>query len=104
VGLTFFQHGTHKYFNFPPGQSYQGINLATMQGWAGTIELVAGSLILLGLFTDRPRSLPRGKWPSAISRCMRLKACSRREMGAKTLTFLLRFSLPRFCRAGPDQS
>jgi putative oxidoreductase len=51
VGLTFFQHGTHKYFNFPPGQSYQGINLATMQGWAGTIELVAGALILLGLFT-----------------------------------------------------
>ncbi|HEV2804666.1 MAG TPA: DoxX family protein [Chthoniobacterales bacterium] len=51
AGLTFFQHGTHKYFNFPPGQSYQGINLATMQGWAGTIELVAGALILLGLLT-----------------------------------------------------
>jgi len=51
VGLTFFQHGTHKYFNFPPGQSFQGINLATMQGWAGTIELFAGAVILLGLFT-----------------------------------------------------
>lgn len=51
VGLTFVQHGTHKYFNFPPGQSYQGINLATMQGWAGTIELFAGALILVGLFT-----------------------------------------------------
>jgi uncharacterized membrane protein YphA (DoxX/SURF4 family) len=34
-GVTFFQHGIHKYFNFPSGQSYQGINLATMQGWAG---------------------------------------------------------------------
>jgi putative oxidoreductase len=51
VGLTFVQHGTHKYFNFPSGPSYQGINLATMQGWAGTIELVAGALILIGLFT-----------------------------------------------------
>jgi len=51
VGLTFFQHGTHKYFNFPPGQSFQGINLATLQGWAGTIELFAGGLILLGLLT-----------------------------------------------------
>jgi putative oxidoreductase len=51
VGLTYVQHGTHKYFNFPSGQSYQGINLATMQGWAGTIELFAGALILLGLFT-----------------------------------------------------
>lgn len=51
VGLTFFQHGTHKYFNFPSGQSYEGINLATMHGWAGTIELIAGALILVGLFT-----------------------------------------------------
>jgi putative oxidoreductase len=51
VGLTFVQHGTHKYFNFPSGQSYQGINLATMQGWAGTIELFVGALILVGLFT-----------------------------------------------------
>jgi putative oxidoreductase len=51
AGLTFFQHGTHKYFNFPSGQSYEGINLATMHGWAGTIELVAGALILVGLFT-----------------------------------------------------
>lgn len=51
VALTYVQHGTHKYFNFPSGQSYQGINLATMQGWAGTIELIAGTFILLGLFT-----------------------------------------------------
>lgn len=51
VGLTFVQHGTHKYFNFPSGPSFQGINLATMQGWAGTIELFAGALILIGLFT-----------------------------------------------------
>lgn len=51
AGLTFVQHGTHKYFNFPSGQSYAGINLATMHGWAGTIELFAGALILIGLFT-----------------------------------------------------
>jgi putative oxidoreductase len=51
VALTFVQHGTHKYFNFPAGPSYKGIDLATMQGWAGTIELFAGALILLGLFT-----------------------------------------------------
>ena len=56
VGLTFLQHGTHKYFNFPPGQSFQGIDLATMQGWAGTIELVAGALIFVGLFT-KPAAL-----------------------------------------------
>ena len=51
VGLTFVQHGTHKFFNFPSGPSYKGIDLTTMHGWAGTIELVAGALILLGLLT-----------------------------------------------------
>jgi putative oxidoreductase len=51
VGLTFVQHGTHKYFNFPSGPSYAGINLATLHGWAGTIELFVGTLILIGLFT-----------------------------------------------------
>src|SRR3954470_16982544 len=56
VGLTYVQHGTHKYFNFPSGQSYQGINLATMQGWAGTIELFVGALIVLALF-PRPAAL-----------------------------------------------
>jgi putative oxidoreductase len=51
VGLTFVQHGTHKYFNIPSGPSYAGINLATLHGWAGTIELFAGILIVIGLFS-----------------------------------------------------
>jgi putative oxidoreductase len=61
VGLTYVQHGTHKYFNFPSGQSYQGINLATMQGWAGTIELFVGALIVLGLFTRPAAFLASGE-------------------------------------------
>jgi putative oxidoreductase len=61
VALTYVQHGTHKYFNFPSGQSYQGINLATMQGWAGTIELFVGSLILVGLFTRPAAFLASGE-------------------------------------------
>jgi putative oxidoreductase len=54
VGLTFFQHGTHKYFNFPSGQSYVGINLTSLQGWAGTIELI-------GLFTRPAAFLAAGE-------------------------------------------
>lgn len=61
VGLTFFQHGTHKYFNFPSGQSFEGINLATMHGWAGTVELVTGALILVGLFTKPAALLAAGE-------------------------------------------
>lgn len=56
VALTYVAHGTHKYFNFPSGPSYEGIDLTTLHGWAGTIELFIGPLILLGLFT-RPAAL-----------------------------------------------
>ena len=61
VALTYVQHGTHKCFNFPSGQSYQGINLATMHGWAGTIELIAGALILVGLFTRAAAFIASGQ-------------------------------------------
>ena len=61
VGLTFVQHGTHKYFNFPSGPSFKGIDLATMHGWAGTIELFVGALILLGLFTRSAAFIAAGE-------------------------------------------
>lgn len=61
VALTFVQHGTHKYFDFPPGPSFEGIDLTTMHGWAGTIELFTGTLILLGLFTRPAAFLASGE-------------------------------------------
>lgn len=50
AGLLFLEHGTSKFFALPvpfPGPS----PLPTMLMAAGTIELVAGALIALGLFT-----------------------------------------------------
>jgi putative oxidoreductase len=61
VALTFLAHGTHKYFNFPPGASYEGIDLTTLHGWAGTIELFGGTLLLLGLFTRAVAFLASGE-------------------------------------------
>jgi putative oxidoreductase len=61
VALTFVAHGTHKYFDFPPGPSYEGIDLTTLHGWAGTIELFGGTLILLGLFTRTVAFLASGE-------------------------------------------
>ena len=49
-GLLVLQHGFSKWFGFPvPGPA--GIQLMTMVGVAGVIELVAGTLITIGLFT-----------------------------------------------------
>jgi putative oxidoreductase len=47
AGLSFLQHGVSKYFGLPPFPMPLNPLLYT----AGAIELVAGGLIVLGLFT-----------------------------------------------------
>jgi putative oxidoreductase len=48
AGLLFLEHGTMKLLGFPPGMSPPVLSLF----WcAGVIELVAGVLIVLGLFS-----------------------------------------------------
>ena len=49
-GLLILQHGCSKWFGFPvPGPA--NITLMSMVGWAGVIELIAGGLVTVGLFT-----------------------------------------------------
>lgn len=50
-GLLFMEHGTTKHLNFPPGDMHPPI--ASLGGAAGVIEIVAGTLIVLG-FYSRP--------------------------------------------------
>lgn len=50
AGLLFLQHGATKYLYFPASQM-NGASPFTMGGAAGLIELVAGTLLVLGLFT-----------------------------------------------------
>jgi len=49
-GLLLLQHGTTKYLNFPVGPMNNASPM-TMGGAAGLIELVFGTLIVLGLIT-----------------------------------------------------
>ena len=51
AGLLLLQHGAQKILHFPPGGAGGGIDLSTLGGWSGPIELVGGVLIILGLFT-----------------------------------------------------
>lgn len=48
--LLLLQHGTTKILHFPATQA-SGINIFTMPGFAGVIELVGGVLLLIGLFS-----------------------------------------------------
>ena len=49
AGLCFLEHGTTKLLNFPPGPLHPP--LTSLLGVGGIIELVAGTLIALGLFS-----------------------------------------------------
>jgi putative oxidoreductase len=52
TGLLFIEHGTQKFLNFPPSEMFaNGVELASIFGIGGVLELVGGALIILGLFT-----------------------------------------------------
>ena len=51
AGILFLSHGLVKLFGFPPGAQPGPQPLFTLFGAGGVIELVAGALIALGLFT-----------------------------------------------------
>ena len=51
TGFLFLQHGTAKLLGFPHIAMFDGLQLVSLLGLAGILELVGGSLILIGLFT-----------------------------------------------------
>jgi putative oxidoreductase len=52
TGLLFLAHGTQKFLLFPGGEmAGAGLALDNPGAFAGLIELIAGALIALGLFT-----------------------------------------------------
>jgi len=50
TAFLFMQHGTQKMFGFPVPQRSE-FDLFSLSGVAGTLEVVGGFLLLLGLFT-----------------------------------------------------
>ena len=51
TGLLFFQFGVAKLLKFPPGTMFDKVQIMSLFGAAGTIELIFGGLLILGLFT-----------------------------------------------------
>jgi len=47
----FLQHGIAKLFGFPPIPYFANLQLFSLLGLAGVLELVGGILLILGLFT-----------------------------------------------------
>jgi putative oxidoreductase len=61
TGLIFLEHGTQKLLSFPPGQmAGSGLALDSPASYAGIVELLAGLLVTLGLFTRSASFLASG--------------------------------------------
>lgn len=61
AGLLFLTHGLVKLFGFPEGAQPGQVPLATLFGAGAVIELVTGTLIVLGLFTRPAAFLAAGE-------------------------------------------
>ena len=51
TGLLLFQYGVAKLLKFPPGNPFEKVELFSLIGAAGTLELVLGGLLMIGLFS-----------------------------------------------------
>ncbi len=49
--LLLLQHGTAKILGFPPMQNFANLQIASLYGAAGLIELIGGVLLAIGLCT-----------------------------------------------------
>lgn len=51
AGLEILQHGTAKILHFPAVPQFANVQIASLGGVAGLIELIGGTLMVIGLFT-----------------------------------------------------
>ena len=50
-GYLFMMHGVAKLFHVPHVAMYDGVQLMSLIGLAGVLEMVGGALLIVGLFT-----------------------------------------------------
>jgi putative oxidoreductase len=51
AGLDLLQHGTGKILGFPAVQNFANVQIGSLSGLGGLIELIGGILFTIGLFT-----------------------------------------------------
>jgi len=51
TGLLLFQYGVAKILKFPPANPFAKVELFSLIGAAGTIELILGALLIIGLWS-----------------------------------------------------
>jgi putative oxidoreductase len=51
TGLLLFQYGVAKLLKFPSGTPFEKVELFSLIGAAGTLELILGALLMIGLWS-----------------------------------------------------
>ena len=51
IGFLYLQHGTAKLFGVPHVAMFDGVQLFSLMGLAGVLEIVGGTLVMIGLWT-----------------------------------------------------
>lgn len=65
AGYLFLLHGAAKLFKVPHVAMFDNLQLVSLMGLAGTIELVGGALLLIGLFTRVAAFIMSGEMAAA---------------------------------------
>jgi putative oxidoreductase len=65
AGLLILQFGMAKLLGFPYVEMFKGVQLFSLYGLAGTIELVGGVLLVIGLFTRPAAFILSGEMAAA---------------------------------------
>ena len=65
AGLLFLEHGTAKLLGFPHVDMFDNLQLLSLMGVAGILELVGGALVAIGLFTRSVAFLLSGEMAAA---------------------------------------
>ena len=89
AGLLFMAHGVQKFFNFPAAFPYP---LTPVLQAAGAIELIAGALIAIGLFTRPAAFIASGMSAVGYWVAHGMQSPSRSPMAARRSRFTASFS------------
>jgi putative oxidoreductase len=65
AGLLFVEHGTAKLLHFPHVAMFDSLQLISLLGFAGVLELCGGALVALGLLTRPAAFLLSGEMAAA---------------------------------------
>ena len=65
TGLELLQHGTGKILGFPAVPMFANVQITSLTGVGGLIELIGGTLLILGLFTRPAAFILSGEMAAA---------------------------------------